>query len=378
MLPERRTRMPLCSDRQRPPASRSSVGPRARPLVDGHTVWMSVIDDVRPDRRARRIVPRSRRPSVVIGAVSLIAMVVVGFGGCGDDGPASVAVRWLPGPLQGIVVDAGGARPLVWARDLGNETAVAYELCPGRGCEEVGLIGLGGDAGDLVVVGEDLWVAPGLGGETLRVVDRNGLTRAIGPELATPTRLATSGSFVFVASGFDLYRFDPARPEEAPDLVTWTADAEGVQAIVGSFDGVWVVGHAGEVARVDPASLEVTARGRVSGSVDGAGSTAVGPNGLYVTTTDLGRDVVVRLDPTTLEVTAQRELDDTVVGAAVTTDGERVLVAAGDQLLDVDPVTLADLERHELESGISISIGVVALDGRAWVVSPLTVTIVDL
>jgi hypothetical protein len=338
---------------------------------------MTMPSNARPIRRTRHDGPRRGRRLAVIAAVSVLAVVVVGLASCGDDEDASrSAVRWLPGPVQGVVVDGGRTRPIVWARDLANETAVAYELCPSEGCEEVGLIGLGGDADDVVVVGDELWVAPGGSAETLRVVEATGGVRAIGPQLSTPTRLTTGGGSVFVASAFELYRFDPAGTDEAPDVMTWSAETEGVAAIVGSADGVWVLSHAGEVARVDPASFVVTARGRVPGRVDGPGAVAVGPSGLYVITSDSGRDVMVRLDPVTLEVAVQRDLDDDVVSAAVTVSGDRVLIAAGRHLLDVDPVTLEDRQRYELASDVSL--GVVALDGRAWVVSPLTVTIVEL
>ncbi len=309
--------------------------------------------------------------ATVAGALAVCSLVA----GCGDDANGGeVVTQALPASVQGFVEPAG-ERPVVWARDLVHETAVAYALCALPGCTEIELIGFGGDADDVAFVEGSLWVAPGRGGEQLRIVDPAGGTEVIGPPMGTPTRIAPSGENVFVASAFDLYRFDAANPAADPAVVRWTAEGEGVEAILATADATFVFGHAGEVARLDPVTLQVTARGRLPGSVPRPGAVAVGASGLYAATTDSGVDVVVRMDPVTLAVGATRELESDVIEAAVAVAGDALLVAAGAELLELDPVTLEPRGAEELP--ITVALGVVSLGDRVWVVSPLGVAVID-
>ncbi len=315
----------------------------------------------------------SRRPDLPgLARVLGLAAFLAACGG-GDGGGADAEVQFLPSSVQGITV-LDGTRPVAWARDLAHETAVAYELCASEGCSEITLIGLGGDAVDVVAVDSALWVAPGTGDGPVRIVDPAGGVTTVGPSLPTPVRIAAGGEAVFVASVFDLYRFDRADPTAEAVSIVWSAASQSVAAIVAMPDAAWVLGHAGEVARVDATTMEVTARGEVTGSVASAGSVAVGPDGLYVATTDSGVDVVVRLDPDTLEVTARVELADDVIEAAVSVAGDRVIVATGPEVLELDPITLDRLDGHR--TGSALAVGVSVIDERVWVASPLSVTVI--
>ena len=148
---------------------------------------------------------------------------------------------------------------------------------------------------------------------------------------------------------------------------------------------VWAVGDAGTLARVDPASDQVTARIRVASRTAGARAVAVGAGAVWVAVSSPG--VLVRVDPASNRATATvplgRALRDpvgvVVAGGAVwvTCCGREATGRRGGKLLRVDPGTLQvtpiSLPREPL--GIAADnrqVWVSTTDGSAVLVDPAT------
>lgn len=322
------------------------------------------------------------RPRRLRSAAFLLAVLPLGaaLSACSDDdgADAETGVQLsLPAPVRGITV-VDGSGPLAWARDAATGDAVGYSLCLSEGCTDIDLVGLGGDAGDVVAAGSNLWIAPSSSQETMRVVsaDGSGAVTPVGSPLESSAAVGANGDFVYAADAFELYRFEATNPSASPEVAAWTEEAATPGAVVASADAVWVFGLTGDVVRVDAATLKVTASSTVGLGVNRAGAVAVGPDGLYVVTTVDGADTLVALDPDTLEVVATHNLDtdSDITSAAVAVVDGRVVVATDTALIEFDPATLSKGDVTTLPFGLPV--GIAAVGETMWVATVAGVTIV--
>jgi DNA-binding SARP family transcriptional activator/DNA-binding beta-propeller fold protein YncE len=271
--------------------------------------------DLAPSRppRAAHTPTRRRWLLLAVAAVLLIAAVVAGvvIATTGDSKPLVVTPNSL------AVIDVASNRVVgdvpigdtprgvavggryVWSANAGEGTV--SQIDP-RTLKAVRTIGLGKAATALVEDRGELWVATG-SDDTVERIDAHsgghlGSVRLPGDFTSSAYAIAAGADAVWVGSGNELVKIDPARAAIAGRF----HNGGGVNGIAVLGSSVWVVASNESVARVSAVSLRETATTGI-GLVPSA--VAAGRASVWI-----GTPTVLRIDPLTARVIATRKLID--------------------------------------------------------------------
>jgi YVTN family beta-propeller protein len=318
---------------------------------------------------------RPRRLGLAVGAVLLVALVVVGaIVGWSGGGVAAPAV--IPGDSVGAISASGGdvravvalgtspsalasGNGAVWTANYNQDTVSRIDVATRA---RVQTIRAGTTPAGLAVGPGAVWVTNNYGGTVSRIdpaVDRVVQTIPVGN---APVGVAVGYGSVWVANSSDgtLTRIDAVSGKVKDPIALGGPGATGVA--VGS-GAVWVSDEAGDrVFRVDPQTDRVT---QVINVGTGPTSLTVGFGSVWVANS-LDR-TVSRIDPQTNTVTGTVAVGDGVGAVAVGGDGVWVSSQYTGTVARIDPVTDAVTRTVQVGNrpqGLAVAGGLVWVGAR--------------